>query len=304
MTTRRKRLLSRGLAALAVLAALVASLAAYAEETLFDSKAFSNRAVSVLDDEAVQQQLASEITDGVIEAAPNAVAVRPLLESVAGVVVRSPALQSLLASGVADVHATVINGDEDTLVVTLENVGVLIRQGLRAAAPNLPEGVSASLDVPVFNGGDGEGEGIVIDATQFAKDLKIGQWLALAVALAAALGSVALAPTRLAGIRRLGRALALGGVGAVIAWQVGRGLVVGQFDTEVARDTARAIYDAFLVDLRTWFLVFAGFGIVITAGASSTREPVDIEAILRAAWARLNVVPEEHGWAGSCEPSS
>lgn len=292
MTTRRKRLLSRALAALAVLAALVASLAAYAEETLFDSTAFSNRAVSVLDDEAVQQQLASEITDGVIEAAPNAVAVRPLLESVAGQVVRSRALQSLLAGGVADVHATVINGNEDTLVVTLENVGVLIRQGLRAAAPSLPKGVSASLDVPVFNGGDGEGEGIVIDAAQFANDLKIGQWLALAVALAAALGSVALAPTRLAGIRRLGRALALGGVAAVIAWQIGRGLVVGQFDAEVTRDTARAIYNAFLIDLRTWFFVFAGFGIVITAGASSTREPVDIEAILRVAWTRLNVVPE------------
>ena len=40
------------LAALAVSAVLIAAILAYAEETLFDSRAFANRAVSVLEDEA------------------------------------------------------------------------------------------------------------------------------------------------------------------------------------------------------------------------------------------------------------
>ena len=108
MTPARRRLYSRGLAGLAVFAVLVASVAAYAEETLFDSRTFSNRAVSVLDDEAVQNQIAGAITDGAISEVPNAVAAQPLIGAVAGLLVRSTALQSLLAGGVEDVHTTVI----------------------------------------------------------------------------------------------------------------------------------------------------------------------------------------------------
>ena len=81
MTSKRKRVLSRVLAGLAALALVIASLAAYVEQTLFDSKAFANRAVSVLDDEAVQEVVADAITDTAVEKVPNAVAARPLIES-------------------------------------------------------------------------------------------------------------------------------------------------------------------------------------------------------------------------------
>jgi hypothetical protein len=286
----RRRLLSRLLAGLAVSGVLLAAIAAYAGQTLFDSDTFSNRAVSVLDDEAVQAQLASAITDAAIGEVPNAIAARPLIESVSALLVRSPALQSVLAKGVRDVHETAIEGNEDTLVVTLANIGVLIRQGLQAAAPKLADQISRKLDVTIINEGDGEGEGLVIDAAQLGTDLKILHWILLAVALAAAAGSVALAPTRLAGIRRLGRSLAIGGVAAVIVWQVGRGLLVAKFEGD-ASDTVGAIYNAFLGDLRTWLLVLSGFGIVITAGASSTREPLDVPGLLSRGWARLTTVP-------------
>ncbi|MGB2850692.1 MAG: hypothetical protein WBC01_03400, partial [Solirubrobacterales bacterium] len=180
MTPARRRLLSRLLAGLAAFGVLFAAVAAYAEQTLFDSEKFSNRAVSVLDDEAVQSQLANAITDAAIEQAPNAIAARPLIQSVAGLLVRSPALQSLLAAGVGDVHKAVIEGNEDTLVVTLANVGVLIRQGLQAAAPKLADEISRQLDVTIVSEGDGEGEGLVIDAAQLGNDLQILSWVVLA----------------------------------------------------------------------------------------------------------------------------
>ena len=290
MTPARRRVLSRLLAGLAVFGVLFAAVAAYAEETLFDSEKFSNRAVSVLDDEAVQSQLANAITDAAIEQAPNAIAARPLIQSVAELLVRSPALQSLLAASVKDVHQAVIEGNEDTLVVTLANIGVLIRQGLQAAAPKLADEISRQLDVTIVSEGDGEGEGLVIDAAQLGSDVQILSWVVLALALAAAAGSVALAPTRLAGIRRLGRSLAIGGVAAVIVWQVGRGLIVARFEGDAA-DAVAAVYNAFLGDLRTWLLMLSGFGIVITAGATSTREPVDVAGLIARGWERLTAVP-------------
>lgn len=290
MRPARRRLLSRLLAGLAVFGVLLAAIAAYAEQTLFDSEKFSNRAVSVLDDEAVQAQLANAITDAAIQEAPNAIAARPLIESVAGVLVRSPALQSLLAKGVKDVHKAAIEGNEDTVVVTLANIGILIRQGLQAAAPKLADKISRQLDVTIVDEGDGDGEGLVIDAAQLGTDLKVLHWILLALALGAAVGSVALAPTRLAGIRRLGRSLAIGGVAAVIVWQVGRGLIIARFEGDAA-DAAGAVYNAFLGDLRTWLLMLSGFGIVITAGATSTREPLDVAGLIARSWERLTTVP-------------
>ena len=290
MTPSRRRLLSRGLAGLAAFAVLFASIAAYANETLFDSQNFSNRAVSVLDDEAVQAQLADAITDAAIAKLPNAVAARPLIASVSGLLVGSPAVQSLLISGVKDLHATAIEGNTDTVTVTLENIGVLIRQGLQAASPKLAKEVPRQLDVPVLTRGDGEAEAIVINAAQLGSNLSIAHWIAIAVALLAAIASVHLAPRRLVGIRRLGRSVAIGGVLAVVAWQVARGILVGQLQGDAA-DTARAVYNAFLGDLRTWWLILSGFGIVITAGASSTREPVNVAGLVARAWARITAVP-------------
>ena len=290
MKPARRRLLSRLLAGLAVFAVIFASLAAYAEQTLFDSKNFSNRAVSVLDDPAVQDQLAAAITDAAIAQVPNAVAARPLIESVAGLLVRSPALQSLLASGVEDVHATVIAGSTDTLVVTLKNVGILIRQGLQAAAPKLADEISRQLDIDLIEEGDGDTEGILIDAAQVGHDLDIAHWIALVIALLAAGGSIHFAASRLAGVRRIGRSLAIGAFAAIVLWQIGRSALISGFDGDAA-EVAKAVYNAFLVDLRTWFLVLAGSGIVITAGASSSRDPVDVAGLAARAWQRLTATP-------------
>jgi len=279
------------MAGLAVFAVLFATVVTYAEETLFDSETFANRTVSVLDDEAVQGELAGAITDAAIEGVPNAIAARPLIEGAAGLLVRSPALQSLLASGISDVHATVIAGDSDTLTVTLENVGVLIKQGLQAAAPNVADKISRQLDIDLAEGGDSDGEGIVIDASQIGHDLSVLNWVLLAVALLLAGGAVHFAPTRLAGVRRLGRSLAIGALLAVVVWQLGRTITVAQFDGDT-RDVASAVYNAFLGDLRTWLLVLTGAGIVLTAGATSTREPIDARALAARTWDRLAAVPE------------
>lgn len=291
MTPARRRFLSRTLAALSVAAVLFASLFVYAEQTLFDSDSFADHAVSVLDDEAVQEQLANTITDGAIEQVPNGVAARPLIQGVAGVLVRSTALQRLLASGIRDAHATVIEGDSDTVVVTLANIGVMIRQGLQAAAPDLADRVGRQLDIDVLDGDDLDGEGIAIDAGQIGSDLNVAHWIALAFALMLALSSIRLAPTRIAGVRRVGRALAIGAIGAAVAWLVVRGVVTSRFDG-LGAEVAAATFNAFLGDLLVWLLILAGTGVVITAGASSTREPVELGMITARAWTAVTEVPD------------
>jgi hypothetical protein len=291
MSPRRRRLLSRLLAGLAIVGLLVALIGTYATRTLYDSATFSNRAVSVLDDEAVQDQIAATIADAATVEFPDAIAIRPLLETVARSLVGSPALQSVLASGVEDVHRTVVNGETDTVTVTLADIGVLIRQGLEVAAPRLAKKIPRTLDAEVLTAGGDADEGLAIEVAQLHEDLRIADWIGLAVFVLASIGAIALAPSRLAGLRRLGRAAALGGFAAIVLWQLGRAYATAGLDPQAA-DAVRAIWNAFGDDLRVWFALFAGAGIVTVAGASSTREPLDLAAVLGAAWTRLTQTPE------------
>ena len=71
MSPRGGRVLTRVLAGVSALAIVIGLLAVYVEQTVFDSRAFANRAVSMLDDEAVQTEIANAITDAAIESGPE-----------------------------------------------------------------------------------------------------------------------------------------------------------------------------------------------------------------------------------------
>ena len=151
--------------------------------------------------------------------------------------------------------------------MTLENIGTLIRSGVAAASPKLAEEISRKLDVDLLAGDDEPPLGLVVETAQLQQNLQITQWIALFVALAAGLATVLLSATRLVGMRRLGRAIAGGGLLAVAAWFIGRAVLVGKFEGPAA-GAVRAGYDAFAGDLFTWLLVLAGAGLVVTAGAT------------------------------------
>jgi hypothetical protein len=292
----KKRGLSRALAGLCAFAIVLGTLAVYTEQTLFESRSFANRSISVLDDEDAQALVANALTDAAIDGVPNAVAARPLIQSVSEGLVRSTALQDVLKKGVEDLHRTVVLGSDDTLTVTLENIGTLIRSGLVTAAPNLAHEISRKLDVDLF-AKDDPAPPIVIDALQLQHDLNVLAWICLGVALLSAAGAVMLAATRLIGLRRLGRAIAGGALVALVIWFVGRAILVGNFDG-TAEVVARAVYDAFLGDLLTWLLVIAGTGLVLTAGLSTTREPVDVAALASRGWNRISASPSTTGRRG------
>ena len=288
----RKRAFARALAGLCAFAVVLGTLSIYLEQTLFQPRQFANRAVSILDDEATQQLVAGAITDSAIEGVPNAVAARPLIESVAEGIVQSAALQDLLAKGIEDVHKTVVLGNEDTLTVTLENIGTLIRSGLATAAPKLADDISRKLDVDLAADDQlGRQAFRFIEwALQLQNDLGSLAWICLAVALLSAFGCVRLSATRLIGLRRLGRFLAGGALLAIVLWFVGRAILVSGLDGTTLI-VARAAYDAFLGDLLTWMLVLAGTGLVVTAGLSTTRDPVDVSDLAARAWARITREP-------------
>ena len=116
-----------------------------------------------------------------------------------------------------------------------------------------------------------------------ARTVRLLTVLFAGLALAFAGGALALARDRRAGVVRLGTGVAVArrpARGRARRGALARDRRVGDPD---ARAAGRAIWDAFLGDLRTAALILAGSGAVVAAAAASLIRPVDIGEPLRRA---------------------
>jgi hypothetical protein len=66
---------------------LVADVTRYADETIFESRAFADRATSILDDPGVEAEISTQITKQALELRPNLIAIKPVIETTADQIV-------------------------------------------------------------------------------------------------------------------------------------------------------------------------------------------------------------------------
>lgn len=290
---RGRTLATFGLAALAGLAVLLALILGYASRAFFDADQFANRASAALADQAVSDRVATKVADELVEADPNLVAVRPVLESVVGGIIRSGAFQSVFRAGVRDLHRAVFDRDSGTLTLTLVDIGATIRGVLQAIQPKLAKRIPADESVALV---DGEMPGPTADLARIADAARWLPILLLVIGLACAFGAARLSDDRRAGVLRVGVAVTIWSAVALVALRGGQAIVLNGIDQQEGRDAARGVFDAFLGDLRTALVLLAGCGAVIAAAASSLLRPVDVRGQLERAWEIASRVPERPVW--------
>ena len=189
---------------------------------------------------------------------PDLIAVRPLIESVAGGVVGGGAFTGVFRSAVRDVHRALIDRDEDTLTLTLRDIGVVLAGAVQAVRPELARTSSGARTTwPSLTRDTGPVGG---DLVRAADRVRLLAWLLLAVAVACAAGALALSRDRRATTVALGGAVAAAGLALVLAYAVGRSVALGSVQGTEQRDAAAAVWDAFLGDLRAAAWVLAGCG--------------------------------------------
>jgi len=274
------------LAALALLGALVSG---YASDAFFDSDEFADRAAAALDDEGVRAEVALRVTDDLVEADPDLVAVRPVIESAVSGVVGAGAFQGIFKTAARDVHRAIFQQDQNTVVFTLADIGTVVRGALVALSPKTAEQIGVGEDAEVT---EIEPPDWVADLTQLAEDVDPLSWILLAVGVVLAIGAMWLGPDRRRTALALGISVGIAGVAAAVALGVVHAIVLAHIQEPDARDAADGIWDAFLGDLRTGLLLFAGCGAVVAAAASSLLRPVDVWAPLRRAIELIGTVPE------------
>jgi hypothetical protein len=263
----------------AIVALLPAVLVGYADRALFEPEQFANRAGALLQDDRARSRIAADVTDRLVLAnASDLVAARPIIESVVAGIVGGAAFQQLFRASVLDIHRAVFDRDQDTVTLTLADVGTVVHAALETVRPSLARKIDDDAQLTLVRSGVDERAAWLARLAQRA-DLLAALLGGLVLVLAAA--AVALAADRRRAVQRLGAGAAAVGVVIFAACTVVRAIVLEQV-TDEDRDVAAAVWDAFVGDLRTAGLLLAGVGAVLAAAAASLLRPIALgPALLR-----------------------
>jgi hypothetical protein len=254
-------------------------IANWAGTTLYDSDAFSARAVEPLNSEAVRRELARRLTEQLVQAGnQQATNFRPAFELALEGVIDTDTFKSIFRNAVRRTHQSIISGQGGGRGLDLSASFSLITSSLQSTS----------------GGGSGNQQGTsgltnsLTDVTGKIDDL--GLWdaegtasqIAAACAvimLVAATGSILLAEDRRRAVRRLGIAAVIGGLFIVAFLIVATWLVGRQIDDANLASAIKGALGEATDDLRLTGLWIAAYGLVIAAAAASSERrytPVEV----------------------------
>ena len=288
-----RRALSNVLIVLAALALALSLVSGYAKRAVFNSDQFANRAAAALDDDAVQTQLSTRVTDDlVLKADPDLIGLRPVIQEAISGLIGEPAFQSLFRAAVRDVHAALFKGDKDTVTLTLADVGTLVQGAVQTVDPKAAKEVNGKSSASVL---EISPPPALVDAIDAAEGFRPLPWIALALAVALTVAALWISPDRRSTVVQGGTAMAAIGILLLLAYRIIHNEALEMVDDPGERAAAAGIWDAFLDDLHTGLLLFTGAGAVLAAAAASLIRPVDIAGPLRRAVELISEVPETTG---------
>ena len=277
--TRRRIFAARVLVVLTALVMVFALVAGYARRTVVESDQFANRAAAALRDDSVRTLVAERITDEVVlRRQGDLLAARPLLESAISGIVGGGAFTALFRTGVRDVHRAVFDRDEDTVTLTIADVGTVVSAALQKFEPSVAQRVRPTDRVEVL---ERRGRALGASVADAARAVRILSIVLPLLCLALAAGALWASPDRRRTAAELGVGAAGAGVAVVVLLGVARTLGLHQVHGAEARAAAGAIWDAFFGDLRTAGWILAASGAVVAAAATSVLRPMDVGERIR-----------------------
>ena len=266
---------------LSSLAILLALVAAYARHAAVNSDQFANRATVALRDESVRALIAQKVTDEVVlKNKADLIAARPLIESVASEVVGGRAFTNLFRTAVRDVHRALFKRDKNTVTLTVADVGTVLAAALEQVRPELARSLNSTERVELVETKIGSLSATLADIAERVQLLSV---LLVILTLALVTGALLVSRDRRQTVVELGVGAAVAGVLLVVAYAVTRQVAVEHVQGPDEQAAARAVWDAFLGDLRTAAWIVAACGAVVAAAAASLVKPRPFGRPLRAA---------------------
>jgi hypothetical protein len=275
-----RRSLATVLVVLTSVLLVAATLAGYARHALLDSDQFADRATATLRDSSVRTVIGDRVTDRVVLSNDaDLLAVRPIIASAISGIVGGGAFGSLFHRAALDTHRAVFHRDEDTVTLTLVDIGTVLGAALEQLRPTLAKQVQDSGQVVVVKENIGS---VASTLARIARDVRIVAYALAALTLAGAIAALSVSPDRRSTALHLGIGLAAAGVAVAVTYAIARALVLDRIHDPDDRAAAGGVWDSFLGDLRTFAWVLAGSGAVVAAAAASVIRPLGLERPLAA----------------------
>jgi len=254
---------------LGVLALALGAVSNVAQRGLFDTDAFAERIETSLADPRVEAFVADRLTGAAITQNPDLTAYRPLIAGAARGMVSTAGFRAVARAAARTAHAALFSEGGQTVIVSVPDVGVLLRSVLAKANPALADKVPVRVKGVVASLGSRHLDRAVLRLSRLARGSR-------RLAAALGLGGVALVlagffaaghPRRAVG--RLGRHLLLAGVALFLLVPAGRLIAASLPHDDLARGAAAGLWNAFAGALRTWAFVLGGTGLVLQAASRS-----------------------------------
>jgi hypothetical protein len=261
---RSRNRLSDALLWFAAIVIAAATIALYADANLFNSARFADHAQEALQAPEVREVVSDRLGDFVVnELAEDAVAVRPLIDSISGVVIESAAFQRFFRSAVLQTHRALIDGDADSAVLTIANVGIIVSQGLRQLAPDVGNQIPESFDDALLQVANFKSVEGLSDAARLSHNLSL---YLLGLAILVLIAAFAISTDRFRSVGRLGVSLILSGGLIVAVYFVARFFVLRPAVSGgvVDRHVGELIWDSFMSNLLTIAVLLIGLGVVLS----------------------------------------
>ncbi len=276
---------------LGVLAFALGAILSVARRALFYPDAFAQRLADSLADPRVAAFAADRVASAVVKQEPDLTAFRPLIAATARGAVSSAGFRALVRTAARTAHAGLFSEGGRTVIVSVPDVGVLLRGALEKANPALAEKVPARVQTVLASLGRGPVERVVLRLWDLSRR---SQWLAGILGFGGALlalAGVLLAASPRHAIGRLGLDLLVAGLALFLLGPAGRAIVATLPHEELAKKAAAGLWDAFTSSLGTWALVLGGIGLVLGAASHSLVERFDPRQAARRLVAWLEEPP-------------
>jgi hypothetical protein len=269
------------LISIGVLALSLAAILSVGRRALLFPDAFSERLAGSLADPRVSSFVADRLTGAIVRQDPDLTGFRPLILGTINGAVSSSSFQAIVRATARAAHASLFSQGGRSVIVSVPDVGVLLKNALARTNPTLAAKVPSGVQVVLASIGQSKVDRVVLRLWRVARrSFWLAATLFLGGPLLAVVGVLA-AANRRQGLVRLGLDLMVAGLVLFLLVPIGRAVVSMLPHDDLARRAAAGLWDAFTGSLRTWAYVFLGMGLVIQAAGRSLLDRLDLQASVR-----------------------
>jgi hypothetical protein len=265
----------------------VGAVIATTATSAFDPVAFGDRTAASLGEPAVARFAADRVTTTVLAQSPDLTAVRPLILATAEGLATTEPFQAVVRTAARSAHRALFSEGAQQVVLSIPDVGLLLRGAFERASPELAARIPPGLDT-LLGSVDRTGvTSVVVDLWELRASVQGLERLLLGFGLLLILAAVALAEEREAGFVAAGTAIVAAGFAVILVRPIGASVVGALLEDPLTRGAGVGLWRTYMAGLTDWGLFLGGLGILFAGAATSVADGSDPVAWLGARLRRV-----------------